>query len=291
MIHLLSLVLLLSCTLCTIAHVELHLDPDASHYFSDERTPIKESYSNIPDVSSIPTITQKRQLKPSKSNKLSPRSQSWLDSHNTRRKKYHTKYKSSYIPLQWSDSLAKQAEDYAKKLIQKCGTSGGLAHDTNTQYGENLATGYGKIPPDTDSVLKRWVEDEEKNVYPKNGHFTQVLWRATEYVGCGEAGVPIKKNRELRRAKEPKNGGGGRGKKKPNRGKTAKNAKGGKRGKTNNKNEGKGNGGKGNAGKGQGKADKDEDAGGFECQIQVCRYARYVSLSLLFGVTNRFSIY
>jgi len=23
--------------------------------------------------------------------------------------------------------------------------------------------------------------------YPENGHMTQALWRATEYVGCGEA--------------------------------------------------------------------------------------------------------
>jgi len=31
--------------------------------------------------------------------------------------------------------------------------------------------------------------------YPDNGHFTQVLWRATEYVGCSDQTALYKKNK------------------------------------------------------------------------------------------------
>lgn len=241
------------------------------HFLIDKDT-IKESFHlNNNSTFHSHQSTTARQLKPSSSkSKLSSRSQSWLNSHNTHRKYYHTKYKTTYIPLTWSDTLAREAEKYAQKLLSKCGFS--LNHDTSTSYGENLATGYGKIPVDTENVLTRWVEMEEKDNYPQNGHYTQVLWRATEYVGCGEAEtLVVRGNRELRR-------------KRPNNKRPGKNAKGGKRGKNDKPgkgnggkgNGGKGNGGKGNGGKGQGsKADK-EETGSFKCQIQVCRYARYV---------------
>lgn len=106
--------------------------------------------------------------------------------------------------------------------------------------------------------------------YPKNGHYTQVLWRATEYVGCGEASIPVKANRGLRR----NNNRPGRGKnKRPNKTKAN---KGGKRGK-NDKNEGKGDSsGKGDGNNVQSKTGKGQVTGGFQCHIQVCRYARYV---------------
>lgn len=41
--------------------------------------------------------------------------------------------------------------------------------------------------PSPDSNLERWTENEEYVGYGANGHFTQVIWRATKYIGCGEA--------------------------------------------------------------------------------------------------------
>ena len=181
-----------------------------------------------------------------------------------------------------------------------------MYHD-NSGYGENLAYSYGKSDPDTDYVLQRWVEEEEKLPYPKNGHYTQVLWRATEYVGCADVGVLVRgksdKERVLRRnnngknnnrpgrgkAGRPNNNGrpGNRPKNKPgrpSRGKVAKNAKVGKRGKNGKENDGgKGGGGGSGGGKGQngskaGKDDPDDGSssgGSFKCYVQVCRYARY----------------
>ncbi|KAL3816418.1 hypothetical protein ACHAXA_007354 [Cyclostephanos tholiformis] len=52
--------------------------------------------------------------------------------------------------------------------------------------GENLAYNLGGSY-DPEGVLVRWVEEEENIEYPANGHLTQVLWRATKYVGCHEA--------------------------------------------------------------------------------------------------------
>jgi pathogenesis-related protein 1 len=47
-------------------------------------------------------------------------------------------------------------------------------------------------------VLGQWVDDEAQFYDPMNktcvggvcGHFTQVLWRTTSYVGCGIARCP-----------------------------------------------------------------------------------------------------
>jgi hypothetical protein len=152
---------------------------DVLFWFNDEFIPIKESIypinkSDNETVYNLPSFdydiqqldnasTTTRQLKPSKNPKLSSRDQSWLDSHNKRRKAYHTKYKTSYTPLKWSDGLKKEAEKWAKQLAQKCGNRGVLVHDPKTDYGENLASGYGKELPSTDNVLERWVEREEND--------------------------------------------------------------------------------------------------------------------------------
>ena len=254
-----------------------------------------------------------RQLQPSKSKspKLSPRSQSWLTSHNTRRKSYHAQFKASYIPLQWSDTLASDAYKYATKLAQSCHSSNGpnLSHG-NSGYGENLAYTHGKAPPSTESILTKWVEGEEKLSYPKNGHYTQVLWRATEFVGCADVGVAVRgKTRKIRRTLRRKRPGkrgkaGGRNRpggsirpknnkrpgkrpnhrpgKRPNK-KPRPNVNNNQPGRTptheakvakNDKGGKRGKNGKENGSK----TDKEDatEGGSFQCHIQVCRYARYV---------------
>jgi hypothetical protein len=225
-----------------------------------------------------------RQLKPSKNPKLTPRAQSWLDSHNSRRKSYHTKFKTKYVPLQWSDSLSRDASKWANKLLKDCINRGTLLqHDPNNDYGENLASGYGKELPDTDNVLTRWVEREEKDPYPANAHYTQVLWRSTEYVGCADATASVKRDSIGGAERLLKRGGGkNRPNKKPNKkpnkrpGKKPNKKPGNKAKATKtNKNAKKGDGKGQNSGKDQNtKSDKDNIGGSLQCQIQVCRYAR-----------------
>ena len=68
----------------------------------------------------------------------------------------------------------------------------GIEHEDFNPCGENLAknvgqNGWGQLYP-ADSIVGRWVEFEVGLPYPLNGHLTQVLWRASTYLGCG--GLP-----------------------------------------------------------------------------------------------------
>ncbi len=88
----------------------------------------------------------------------------------------------SYRPLKWSAYLKDSAQKWANHLA----ATGTFVHGSS---GENLAshTDWNGYNRSTSNILTRWVEEEMNKSYPSNGHMTQVLWRATEYVGCGEA--------------------------------------------------------------------------------------------------------
>eukprot|EP00804_Cyclotella_cryptica_P019252 CCRYP_006148-RA/>CCRYP_006148-RA protein AED:0.07 eAED:0.07 QI:1254/1/1/1/0.8/0.66/6/271/302 len=120
---------------------------------------------------------------------MTERDKQWLSSHNIRRKRYHSKYNKKYVPLKWSLTLKQLSKVWAKHLASLCGKKG-IYHDPGNEYGENLASNWGtgtwSEQPSTDNVLRRFVEREENVGYPKNGHYTQVLWRSTKHVGCAE---------------------------------------------------------------------------------------------------------
>lgn len=119
-------------------------------------------------------------------NDLDNNDQQWLTAHNTRRKKWHTRYGKSYVPLVWNNKLASDASMYARELLSTCG--GKLVH-ANTPFGENMASNLGtgswgeKRSPE--EILVRWV-DKETNTKEK-AHLTQALWRSSKFVGCGTA--------------------------------------------------------------------------------------------------------
>lgn len=88
-------------------------------------------------------------------------------------------------PLAWSDELAATADAWAAEL-QSRGCP--LEHSTNG-LGENLfmATAGSRTPTEAVQV---WVD--ERDLYDfdaggfdmRTGHFTQVVWRETQRVGC-----------------------------------------------------------------------------------------------------------
>lgn len=107
----------------------------------------------------------------------------WLKAHNKRRKSWYKRYGKSYVPLKWSNNLKAHAQKWANHLAR----TKKFYHDSKKVHeGENLAWNSGKKPT-AESVLYRWVEGEVGKKPPANYHLTQVLWRASKYVGCADA--------------------------------------------------------------------------------------------------------
>mmetsp|Transcript_11325 Transcript_11325/g.23885 ORF Transcript_11325/g.23885 Transcript_11325/m.23885 type:complete len:517 (+) Transcript_11325:140-1690(+) len=125
------------------------------------------------------------------SSHMSSRDEEWLVAHNSRREYWHKSvYGKSFIPLKWSSGLAASAQKYAEDLLDSCDSST-IIHDPKNSYGENMAKnkgtgGWGELKP-ADNIVGRFVDREVGLDWPQNAHLTQALWRASKYVGCGDA--------------------------------------------------------------------------------------------------------
>ncbi len=162
---------------------------------------------------------------------LTEREYQYWEGHNRRRKEFHVKHGTEYVPLAWSHSLADRARAWAKALLDECDDIS-IRHDPNRNGdGENLAknfgsasSGFDQIQP-VEKIVSRWVEREMEWDWPENAHLTQVsrfelsllitcakkstysyvflflvlftlnqaLWRGSSYVGCADA-VEVKSN-------------------------------------------------------------------------------------------------
>lgn len=107
--------------------------------------------------------------------------------------------------LKWSDDLAEYAMEWARVLGAKydCSMRHRPKHGRYAQqYGENIYIMWG-AEPEIEHVLKNWAEEEKKyykqepigSVKSKKttGHYTQVIWKTTQRVGCARVKCP--KNR------------------------------------------------------------------------------------------------
>jgi len=120
--------------------------------------------------------------------RMTSRDKDWLSAHNKRRRTYN--FGAGYKPLRWAPSLASDAKDHAEYLAKDC-KNADLTHAKNVGDGENLAKNqghgtWGGLYP-VDKIMGRWVENELTWAYPANAHYTQVVWRGSSYVGCGES--------------------------------------------------------------------------------------------------------
>ena len=106
---------------------------------------------------------------------------------------YHNKVRADVGvgPLQWSADLARYAQEWADHLARTTCT---MAHRPQRQYGENLFQGTAGYYTAVDAA-KAW-ESEKKDyrggvLTPANwhpaAHYTQMAWRDTNTLGCGEA--------------------------------------------------------------------------------------------------------
>lgn len=92
--------------------------------------------------------------------------------------------------LEWSEEMADLAADWAQKLKHK---NCGFEHRPNSKFGENLFKGttgyYG-----ADDVIDAWASEKADYNYNRNkckvgkmcGHYTQIVWKTTEKVGCAK---------------------------------------------------------------------------------------------------------
>jgi hypothetical protein len=119
---------------------------------------------------------------------MDDRDTEWLRAHNSRRRTYNGG--AGYKPLRWANSLARDAKGHAEYLANDC-KNADLTHAKKVEEGENLAKNQGHGTWGgmyaADDIVGRWVEKELTWPYPSNAHYTQVVWRATSYVGCGES--------------------------------------------------------------------------------------------------------
>jgi uncharacterized protein YkwD len=94
-------------------------------------------------------------------------------------------------PLRWSFSLAESAQQWAEHLA----SIGVMQHASEIRAGQNLYVIHGATTRPA-LVVRRWAEEAKDYREPQNycrpgalcGHFTQIIWAATEELGCGVAG-------------------------------------------------------------------------------------------------------
>jgi uncharacterized protein YkwD len=100
----------------------------------------------------------------------------------------HNEFRANHCapPLTWSKDLAKVAQAWADNLDAR----GCAFEHSRTNLGENLAAGSGQhLRPRT--VVGMWYREVARYDFKRGtfamdtGHFTQLVWVATERIGCG----------------------------------------------------------------------------------------------------------
>lgn len=84
-------------------------------------------------------------------------------------------------PLKWSAKIAAEAQEWANHLA----STGQFEHQ-RSRYGENLAGG-NSVRQAVEMWLSEKADFEAGAGFTKTGHYTQIVWRDTKFVGCGRA--------------------------------------------------------------------------------------------------------
>lgn len=107
----------------------------------------------------------------------------------------HNKYRKEVgvSPLQWSDSLAKSAQQWANQLA-----STNTFQHSSTKYGENIWAGtkgrfsITQMVDSWGSEKKYFIPNQPfpntcKGGWQQCGHYTQIIWKNSKEIGCGLA--------------------------------------------------------------------------------------------------------
>jgi hypothetical protein len=127
--------------------------------------------------------------------------QEMLQTHNRERQKYP-----GVGPLQWSPELARYAQEEAQRLAEMGydpRVGGNPYRDSSNDnplrpgepLGENIFFGLGHVATGADAV-ESWIREKQSYNYDRDdaitgygayAEFRQVIWKATQFVGCGKA--------------------------------------------------------------------------------------------------------
>lgn len=119
--------------------------------------------------------------------------QEMLDLHNEFRR-FVRPSASNMLEMRWNRTLALIAQEYANKCLFVHNNQRTSQVNGEFDYvGENLYISWG-MPNPHSSAVESWNEEKKDYVYgtgciPQKvcGHYTQVIWWNSEYVGCGQA--------------------------------------------------------------------------------------------------------
>lgn len=91
-------------------------------------------------------------------------------------------------PLEYDRTL----EEFAMKRVRYMAQTDIFAHPKRLPYGENLYWKSGRVPS-CKNALDMWYREKKHynysagNFSPATGHFTQMVWAGSQYVGCASA--------------------------------------------------------------------------------------------------------
>ena len=150
---------------------------------NDAAAPVQEPDNGSPVVTSATASASTPPPPPTvQGDKPPPEMQAMLDAHNRLRAQHCA------APLVWSDTVARAAKTWVDKLASK----GCMLQHSETNYGENISGGSSSTQT-PDQVASMWYRENASYDFAhggfsmRSGHFTQVVWRGSQRLGCAAA--------------------------------------------------------------------------------------------------------